>query len=358
MKKLISLFISASFISLNAQIPTGYYNGTENLTGYALKTKLSQIISAGYIQHSYGELDGLHPLTDKDNYYENDQSVLDVYSENPNGTDPYTYIFNQQECGDYDSEGDCYNKEHTVPQSLFDQQLPMRTDLHHILPTDGFVNGMRDNFPFGKVNNPTKTSMNGSKVGNNSSPGFSGTVFEPINEFKGDIARGLLYFVTRYENQLSGFEDGNILNPGNKNQGLTDWELDLLLLWHQTDPPSAREIDRNNAIYYQIQNNRNPYIDHPEWVYEIWGFSSMATQETDFSESLKIYPNPVKGNTISVEGKNLNRFDKAFIYNLVGQNVQTIENPFKNGNTIVLKNLPKGVYILKVGELNAKFIVQ
>jgi len=358
MKKSIFLLFVGCMSFVNAQEPTGYYSTTTGLTGSALKTKISQIITAGYVQHSYDDLDGAYPSSDVDKYYENDGSVLDIYSENPSGPDPYNYRFGIKKCGNYAVEGDCYNKEHTVPQSLFNQKLPMRSDLLHVLPTDGKVNGYRSNYPYGKVSNPTVTSKNGSKLGNNTTPGFSGTVFEPINEFKGDVARCLLYFVTRYQSQLSGFSSGNILNPGNPSQGLETWELNVLLLWHQQDPISQREIDRNNAAY-NYQKNRNPFIDHPEWVTAIWGSSPLAVDDANFSKNLSIAPNPVKGNVINVSGdKDLKKFTKAFIYNMVGQNVQTIENPFQNGNTITLNNLPKGIYILKTGELNTKFIVE
>ncbi len=158
MKKSILILMTGFFGFANAQIPTGYYDGTSGLTGYPLKTKLSQIITAGYSQHSYDDLDSQYPSSDADKYYEKDNTVLDIYSENPSGADPYNYNFGQKKCGNYSVEGDCYNKEHTVPQSLFNQRLPMRSDIHHVLPTDGKVNGMRSNYPFGRVNNPSYTS--------------------------------------------------------------------------------------------------------------------------------------------------------------------------------------------------------
>lgn len=358
MKKCIFILFVGFFGLINAQEPTGYYSTATGLSGYALKTKLSEIISAGYQTKSYDALYDAYPSSDTDKWYENDGSVLDIYSENPTGTDPYNFIHGQKKCGNYSNEGDCYNREHTVPQSLFGSKSPMVSDLLHILPTDGKVNGMRSNYPYGKVTNPTWTSKNGSKLGANSTSGYSGTAFEPINEFKGDVARCLLYFVTRYQSQLSGFSSGNILNPSNPTQGLQTWELNLLLLWHQQDPVSEREIARNNAAYAH-QKNRNPFVDHPEWVTQIWGLSPLAVEDASFSKNLTIAPNPVKGNMINVTGdKDLKKFQKAFIYNMVGQNVQTIENPFQNGNTITLKNLPKGIYILKTGELNTKFIVE
>jgi len=258
-----------------AQIPTGYYDGTAGLTGAALKTKLSQIITSGHNAKSYDNLYNGYPSTDTDKYYENDGSVLDMYSENPTGADPYVYQHGVKKCGSYSSEGDCYNREHIIPQSFFSSNSPMVSDIQFITPTDGKVNGMRSNNPFGVVNSPTFTSKNGSKLGPNTTSGFSGVVFEPIDAFKGDIARMIFYFVTRYESKLSSFSTGNMLG-GSTYPGLQNWELQVLLAWNAADPVSQREIDRNNAAY-AYQGNRNPYIDNPTWVNDVWGGSAPST---------------------------------------------------------------------------------
>lgn len=278
---LFTLLMSFVFTSTFAQIPTGYYDGTTGLSGAALKTKLKDIISAGHVDHGYGGLWIGYQTTDRDNIagipgYENDGTILDMYSENPTGTDPYNYIYDTNQCGTYGVEGDCYNREHIVPQSLFNSTAPMVSDIHFIRPTDGKVNGMRSNYPFGIVGNSTFTSQNGSKVGNSVSPGYSGIVFEPIDAFKGDIARMIFYFITRYESQLSSFSTGDILG-GSAFPGLQTWELNQLLAWNAADPVSATEIARNNASY-TYQGNRNPYIDHPEYVNEIWGTPVLDTE--------------------------------------------------------------------------------
>lgn len=259
-----------------AQAPANYYNGTEGLSGPALKTKLSEIITAGALDKGYDGLYNAYPTTDTDKFYENDGSVLDIYSENPNGSDPYTYRHGIKKCGNYKNEGDCYNREHIVPQSFFGSKSPMVSDVHFIRPTDGKVNGMRSNYPFAMVANPAFTSKNGTKVGPSSSPGYSGSSAEPINEFKGDVARMVLYFITRYESKLSTFSTGNMLG-GSSFPGLQGWELDVLLSWSAQDPVSPTEIDRNNAAY-TYQKNRNPFIDHPEWVNAIWGTQVIDTE--------------------------------------------------------------------------------
>ncbi|GAA4159673.1 hypothetical protein GCM10022217_22740 [Chryseobacterium ginsenosidimutans] len=292
--------MSFAFISAFAQIPAGYYDGTAGLTGAALKTQLKQIITNGHVDHGYNGLWTGYQTTDRDNIamsgYENDNTILDIYSENPNGTDPYTFTYGSGQCGTYNSEGDCYNREHVVPQSLFSSNSPMVADIHFIRPTDGKVNGMRSNYPYGKVGLTSYTSQNGSKLGTSVSPGYSGTVFEPIDAFKGDIARMILYFVTRYESQLSGFSTGNMLG-GSAFPGLQTWELNQLLAWNTMDPVSATEIARNNASYV-YQGNRNPYIDHPEYVAQIWGTPVVDTQAPTAPTNLST-SNP-SSNTISL----------------------------------------------------------
>lgn len=275
-KTLLIVGLLFSVANIFAQIPTGYYDGTAGLSGAALKTKLSQIITSGHQTKSYDNLYNGYPSTDSDNYYEKDGSVLDIYSENPSGADPYVYQHGVKKCGNYNTEGDCYNREHIFPQGYFNSASPMVSDIHHIVPTDGKVNGYRSNFPFGKVGSANFVSENGSKRGTSASPNYSGTVFEPIDEFKGDVARMILYFATRYESKLSSFDDNDILT-NSAFPGVEDWELAVFKEWHTNDPVSQREIVRNNAAY-TYQGNRNPFIDHPEYVALIWGTTTPDTE--------------------------------------------------------------------------------
>lgn len=264
-----SFLLTLITISTLAQAPAGYYS-TATGTGATLKTQLKNIITAGHNPGSYSGLWTAYQNTDRDYYYENDGTVLDIYSENPTTADPYNFSYPGGQCsGTNGPEGYCYNREHIVPQSLFNSALPMYSDVHFIRATDAKVNGERGNFPFGKVGTSVDfTSLNGSKKGNSISPGYSGTVFEPIDEFKGDVARMIFYFVTRYENQLSGFNNGNMLG-NSAYPGLQIWELNQLIAWHNLDPVSPAEVGRNNASY-AYQGNRNPYIDNPNYVNLVW----------------------------------------------------------------------------------------
>jgi len=262
-----SFLLTLITISALAQAPAGYYS-TATGTGATLKSQLKAIITSGHIDNGYNGLWTGYQTTDRDYYYENDGSILDIYSERPTAADPYNFTYNTNQCGNYSNEGDCYNREHIVPQSLFDEASPMKNDIHFIRATDGKVNGMRSNYPFGMVGSASYISQNGSKLGNSVSAGYSGTVFEPIDEFKGDVARMIFYFVTRYETQLSGFSSGNMLGNA-AYPGLQTWELNQLLAWHNLDPVSPAEVGRNNASY-AYQGNRNPYIDNPNYVNLVW----------------------------------------------------------------------------------------
>jgi len=270
--KLKLLFTALLFSLFSfAQIPAGYYTSATG-AGYTLKTQLYNIIK-GHTDNGYAGLYVTYQNSDIDNFYENDGSVLDMYSENPTpsttNNDPYTYSpGSTQRCGNYSNEGDCYNREHIIPQSVFGSNSPMVSDAHFITPTDGKVNGIRSNYPHGTVASVSLPLIkNGSKLGSSGVAGYSGTVFEPIDEFKGDIARMYFYFATRYENTVAGYSY-NMFN-GTGDQVFTTAFLNMLLSWNSLDPVSPREIVRNNAIYAR-QNNRNPYIDHPEYVQSVW----------------------------------------------------------------------------------------
>lgn len=289
MKKSVLLIILILLVTLiQAQIPAGYYDAATG-TGYTLKTQLHNIID-GHSSQTYDALWTHFQTTEVDNYFENDGSPLDMYSENPTGADPYNWTFVSDQCGNYSGEGSCYNREHSFPKSWFNDGYPMYTDLFHLYLTDGYVNGQRGNLPFGEVGSASWTSQNGSKKGSSSYPGYSGTVFEPIDEFKGDFARSYFYMATRYEDVVTGWSS-DMLN-GTADQVYSDWALNMLLEWHANDPVSQKEIDRNDAVY-GIQGNRNPFIDHPEFVNQIWGGGSVNPEPdnhlTSFSASATNY---------------------------------------------------------------------
>lgn len=348
MKKLYTTVLLMSVFMGFAQIPAGYYNSATG-TGYTLKTQLYNIIK-GHSDLGYNGLWTTYSTADRDHYYENDNTILDIYSEKPAGPDAYSYTYSTDQCGNYTGEGSCYNREHTIPQSVFGSQVPMYSDAHHIPPTDGYVNNKRDNYPHGMVGTATWTSTNGSKLGAASNSGYAagytGTVFEPIDEFKGDIARMYLYFATRYENVVSGYTYP--MFNGTSNQVFTNTFLKILVNWHNLDPVSQREIDRNNAIYNR-QHNRNPYIDHPEYVQSVWG-AALATESFDALANVSVYPNPSNDQRINIYSEK--ELDEIQLINISGQIVQQIKKPVHNQETYTIDNLPHGFYLLKLSAEN------
>lgn len=282
MKKFLLIALLPLFTVSFAQIPNGYYTSASGLNGTALQAALHNIIDNHNVQ-SYSSLHTHFQLTDR----KANGTVWDMYSDVPGGTPPYVYNFTAgDQCGNYSGEGDCYNREHSWPKSWFNDMSPMYSDLFHLYPTDGYVNGKRNNFPYGTVPSPVWTSQNGSKLGLCNYPGYSGTVFEPIDEYKGDLARTYFYMSTRYYNEDSGWP-GSPMVTGSQ---LKPWALAMMKEWHLSDPVSNKEIDRNNAVY-QIQNNRNPFIDHPEYVAQIWGGSTASVQYAHNTD-ISVYPVP------------------------------------------------------------------
>ena len=293
------MFLSVSLIGV-AQIPNGYYNNANNKTGDALKVALHDIIK-GHTTFSYTNLwDAFWSTDNKGNGV-----VWDMYSDVPGGTPSYTYQLGEGQCGEYNSEGDCYNREHSWPQSWCNNDGTAKTDLHHIFPTDGFVNAQRGNHPFGEVQSASWTSQNGSKLGTcKASLGYSGTVFEPIDAYKGDFARALMYMSVRYYGEDSDWGTSVMTNKSE----ILPWAIAMLMDWNEQDPVSQKEIDRNNAIYVDYQHNRNPFVDHPEYARMIWDpdwqgggsggntgngdYVKVTTAPTDWSgEYLLVYEN-------------------------------------------------------------------
>lgn len=369
MRKITSFLLTAfAAATIYAQAPANYYNNATG-TGYVLKSQLKTIISANHSPLSYTPgLWNLYNSSDpnngfRDKYYENDDSILDIYSEKPNGTE---YIFTpiSDQCGNYSSEGDCYNREHLIPQSYFDKQSPMVTDAFHIWPTDGKVNGQRGNLPFGIVNTPNYTSQNGTKRGSSAVSGFSGTVVEPIDEFKGDIARAYFYFATRYEDFMDDFytdhpnAEVRAMFDGSVDQVFDANFLDVLYQWHIQDPVSQREIDINDYIY-QEQGNRNPYIDHPEYVTAVWFPELLDAPKFDLIP-FNIYPNPAKNNTVYLSSKE--NIEEILIFTTDGKLIRKINNPVFIDETLQIDKLSSGLYLIKVKSnskiASKKFIVE
>ena len=240
-----------------------YYRNADGLKGSELKTAMFNIIKLpSTAPISYTGLWAAYAYTDK----RSDGYLRDWYS----NTTSYV-IGGPKEGVSYQKEGDSYNREHLVPQSWFNEAAPMKSDIMHVVPTDGYVNGRRSNYVLAEVGTATYTTNNGyGKLGPCKTAGGSGTVFEPNDEVKGDIARIYFYMATSYQDKITNWGGG--LFTGTTYQPFADWYLTMLMRWSKNDPVDAVEIARNNAIYTETkQKNRNPFVDYPGLEDYIWG---------------------------------------------------------------------------------------
>lgn len=275
MKFVVPAFVLYGSLA-TAQPPPGYYDSTFGLSGEPLRQALRDIIDNHSVQQ-YSSLWVLMQTTDD----RPDGYVWDIYSDVPGPNEPYLYNFGADQCGTYTGEGDCFNREHSFPLSWFNDLPPMNSDLFHIYPTDGWVNQKRGSFIYGEVNNPDWTSQNGSMVGPCVNQGCGGAdAFEPIDLYKGDLARSYFYMLTRYMDQTATWPCP-MLQAGE----FKPWAQTMLYAWHNQDPVDAKEVDRNNAIY-AVQQNRNPFIDNPQWVDAIWGPSAGVADRSEATRPL------------------------------------------------------------------------
>lgn len=163
------------------------------------------------------------------------------------------------QCGTYKREGDCYNREHSWPKSWWGRDKnPAYSDVFHVMPSDGYVNGRRSSFPLGEVNSATFRSSEGNEVGASVTPGYSGTVFEPTDKVKGLLARNQLYMTVRYSGEFSCCSNDAVIGDT-----IRPWFLKLMLQWNSAFPPQPWEVEFNNRAQ-KAQGNRNPFIDYPE----------------------------------------------------------------------------------------------
>ncbi len=241
-----------------------YYAKADGKNGAGLKTALYQTIH----NHENIGYDGLLSA-----YHESDcradGKLRDWYSNVTNFV-----IGGSAENHAYKKEGDGYNREHTVPQSWFGSG-EMKSDLVQVIPTDGYVNNRRSNYPMGENNGEVYSSANSySKVGACKVSGYSGTCFEPNDEIKGDIARIYFYVLACYENLHPNWTSGYASNvfDGKTYPGLKDWSLKMFLRWAKEDPVDDVERARNEVVYAK-QKNRNPFVDYPSLCEFVWGDS-------------------------------------------------------------------------------------
>ncbi|MEP0367139.1 MAG: endonuclease [Cyclobacteriaceae bacterium] len=268
MKNFIAFILGFASLGLYAQsIPDGYYDGTSSLSGEALKVKLHQI-SRNHTKRSYSEFrDTILPDLDEDP--DNPDNIILFYKNN--SIPKQSFASN--------NEPDFWNREHTWPSShgFSSNSDTAYTDVHNLRPSDATVNISKSNKDFDDVENIAEN-----EEGEAPDTYTTADFFEPRDEIKGDVARILFYMDMRYE---SGRLDLDLVDratfTGDPELGV----LRTLILWHESDPVDQYEIDRHEKAY-GYQNNRNPFVDHPEWVADIWGSSSdpyLTVDQLNFS---------------------------------------------------------------------------
>jgi len=273
--------IAAVLVKLAAGQGEGdYYSGIDaTLTNDALKGQLQTLINPHTVL-SYDDVWGAFEQIDRTmNGYPcnptNATYIPDVYSSHCWAPQPGT---EGGECGNYKKEGDCFNREHLWPKSWFggfDAGQNAQTDLWELYPSDGYVNGLRGNIPLGPITcaeDATYTSSNGSKIGPcdptaTAGSGYTGACFEPSNELKGDFARSYFYLSTCYWNKWTCCDTDAV----NKSD-IKPWLEAVMRGWHVQDPVDDSERNKNDVIFTSFQKNRNPFVDHPEWVDQIADF--------------------------------------------------------------------------------------
>jgi endonuclease I len=300
MSKKILLFIQFLVLSttiLFSQIPTGYYDGAEGLTGTDLELFLRGVVTDGYTGVSYGD----------------SRYILDETDEDPNNTANIILVYLGTSVSEVWDNGATWNREHVWPQSLLgvsvtNSSINEGSDLHNLKPANPSENSSRSNDYFDNFR--------------------TADTYEPRDEVKGDIARILFYMTVRYSNL-------ELVNTPPATYEMA--KLDVLLEWHNQDPVDDFERNRNEVIY-SYQNNRNPFIDRPEFVSSVWNPTSV---NRSLAETIRVFPNPATS-ILYVDGVE----DATYsIINILGRQVQQ----GKLGDEAVdVSALPQGKYILLI----------
>lgn len=297
--------------------PNDYYNDALGLSDQSLLNALYNII-APHTNIGYDNLWSAYADTDTnaDGYY------IDMYST----YDKFTY---SNKCGNYSAIGDCINREHSVPSSWWGGgKQAQYSDIFNIVPTDGYVNNQRSNYPYGVCEGGTRLT-NGQYVakgrkGTSTYNGYTGVVFEPDDEYKGDFARAYFYMATCYNDIISNWTkaNGSSFFAGNSYPVFTSYAINLLMEWHRLDPVSEKETTRN-CYAHSWQGNRNPFIDHPELAEHIWGnkqgIAWMGSGDTP--SDIPVLTQPASGENINVGTIALNGNSVSKTINVKGANL-------------------------------------
>jgi len=358
MKKIISLLLLLKIVivfSQNGAPANPYYNGFNwTLTGTGLKDALTTKITTTHTKElTYAQAENAMRYTDLDPADANNNNVLLVYGYSPNicayvdnndfGTSAdATFHRSRNKNADVATTNECaWNREHIFAQALSNPplgQIGPGADAHMLRTCDVDRNTARGNRLY---------------ASGNGNSGNAGANWYPGDEWKGDVARILMYMYLHYGTQClptavtfgtTATSDANMPN--------------LLLQWNAEDPVSLYEDQRNtylgNASNTYGQGNRNPFIDNPYLATVIWGGPVaqnrwptifLETSTFEFANAVSIYPNP-SSNIVNISTDIT--LDEIDIITISGQVLQQIKNPVFENNNYTISNLQKGFYFLKL----------
>jgi endonuclease I len=347
-KIIIAFLLTSCFLFAQQGAPAAYYNGFNwNQSATALKTALSTKITTTHINIlSYQDAENAIKIVDLDPTNNNVTNVLLMYGFSDNICPSSTSDDNDHRRRNKNSDGGgatCeWNREHTYAKSLGTPNLGETgpgADAHHLRAADVQRNSDRSSRKFA------------------AGSGYSGSVgsnWYPGDEWKGDIARMMMYMYLRYGSQcLPKNVATGVINTSDINM------INLLLQWNAEDPVSQYEDNRNtylgNQNNFYGQGNRNPFIDNPYLATLIWGgqvaenrwptiFLSVPT--FDLNNNLAVYPNPTNDHRVSISAEIA--VDEIQLISINGQIMQQIKNPAANNNSYSIENIPQGFYILRI----------
>jgi len=336
----LSLFLIIT-VSVSGAIPKNYYSNLDSLTTADLKTAAFMDIKT-HISLKYNDMWNYFPQTDF--LPSAPTEIWDMYSSN-------IVLF---------TDHSTIDKEHCVPNSWWggptvDNEYAYG-DLMNLYPSNNSINRSKGNNPLSEVGITTPAGNNGvSKSGTSITVGYSGSGFEPADIYKGDFARTYFYMATCYQDYTTWKSDntGQYEITGGIYPSFQPWAIPLLLKWSRMDPVSDKELARNEVVY-KLQNNRNPYIDHPELVEYIWGNMKdsvyyiadhpSGTAPTGMvlpsAHKLSVSPNPAKDQIhLTLDGNN-----GIFQYKIYSMTGSVVSSGNTASPTINVSRLKSGIY--------------
>lgn len=276
MKNIFTLFLVLLSFVCFSQIPEGYYNNAEGLAGDELKAALHNIIK-NHTTYPYtsSSTDVWDILKESDRDPNNSANVILIYTgQSVNAAQEY-------------NSGSGWSREHVWAKSHgdFGETPPAGTDAHHLRPCDISVNSARGNKDFD----------NGGTQHSEATECYTDTdSWEPRPVEKGDVARMMFYMATRYEGDVSGELDLELADY-TPTEGPLFGKFSTLIQWNAEDPVDDFERNRNNVVY-SYQGNRNPFIDHPEFVNMVYNIPNSAPEIED--QEFSIAENSASGTVV------------------------------------------------------------